>query len=349
MGIPWSTRIRSSVLAVEEKRIEMNFISDLFEAFIPSDQISESDSIPAEDPSPEFGFGPGLGLAEVPSVVGLRVVGIESESDSEEFEVDSGLINNHDNYDNVGFNYHINDSERALNEEYEWEEVNERIQFGGRENLNSVIDGIEEMNLNSTIDRIEEISVSSEISSSEDGTLPLSDDGGRHEEARNLDWAVLFRESHLGRNSEMVNVEAYNNRNVFLNSLDEYLLAMELDMQFVDNETGLKCSPPAAKSVVENLPSVVLSKEVTGANNNEVVCAVCKDEVATGEKVTRMPCSHLYHGDCIFPWLRIRNTCPLCRYELPTDNVGYEKMRSDHRITASFLNALRVRYNELLP
>jgi hypothetical protein len=63
-----------------------------------------------------------------------------------------------------------------------------------------VIDGIEEMNLNSTIDRIEEISVSSKISSSEDDTLPLSDDGGGDEEARNFDWAMLFRESHLGRN-----------------------------------------------------------------------------------------------------------------------------------------------------
>ncbi|CAI9784964.1 unnamed protein product [Fraxinus pennsylvanica] len=123
---------------------------------------------------------------------------------------------------------------------------------------------------------------------------------------------------------------------------------MELDMQFVDNETGLKYSLPAAKSVVENLPSVVLSKEVTGASNNVVVCVACKDEVAIGKKVTRMPCSHLYHGDCIFLWLRIRNTCPICRYELHTDNVGDEKMRSDHRITASFLNVLRVRYNELL-
>lgn len=333
----------------EDDDEQMNFISDLFEACIPSDQISESDSIPAEDPDPEFGIALSLGSAEVPSIVGLRVAGIESESDSEEFDVDSELLNNHDNNDNIGFNYHINESERALNEEYEWEAVNERIQFGGRDNLNSVIDGIEEINLNSTIDRIEEISVSSEISSSEEETIPLSNDGGGDVEARDIDWAELFRESHLGRNSDMTSEEAYNNRNVFLNALDDYLLAMEQDMQFVDYETGLKFIPPAAKSVVENLSSVVLTKEETGANDNVVICAVCNDEVAIGEKVTRLPCTHLYHGDCILPWLRIRNTCPLCRYELPTDNVGYEKMRNNHRITASFLNALRVRYNELLP
>ncbi|KAL2504780.1 Anaphase-promoting complex (APC) [Abeliophyllum distichum] len=335
---------------------QMNFTSNLFRARVHNDQIWESGSLPGEDLGLEFGFCQDLGSVEVPSMVGLRVAGIESDSDSEEFEVDSGFDNDDDNYDNVGFNYHINESERALTEEYEWEEVNERIQFDERENLNSVIDRIEEMNLNSVIDRIEEISVSSEISSSEDDNLRLSDDGGGDDEARNIEWEVLLGRSNLDTNLVMENVGANINRNEILNALDDYLLTMDYDNlfgQFVENENGLKGSPPAAKSVVENLASLVLTKEETGANNNVVVCAVCKDEVAIGEKVTRMPCSHLYHGDCILPWLRIRNTCPVCRYELPTDNADYEKRRSersDHGIAARFVDDLQVRYNfELLP
>ncbi|KAK1285174.1 hypothetical protein QJS10_CPB20g00527 [Acorus calamus] len=50
--------------------------------------------------------------------------------------------------------------------------------------------------------------------------------------------------------------------------------------------------PPASEAVVESLPEV----EVTEV---EMVCAVCLEGMGAGEKARRMPCDHMYHGDCI--------------------------------------------------
>ncbi|KAD0721978.1 hypothetical protein E3N88_43803 [Mikania micrantha] len=40
-----------------------------------------------------------------------------------------------------------------------------------------------------------------------------------------------------------------------------------------------------------------------------------------------LECGHMYHGECIIPWLDSRNTCPVCRFELPTDDPEYEEDR----------------------
>ncbi|KAL8233293.1 hypothetical protein R6Q57_003071 [Mikania cordata] len=86
---------------------------------------------------------------------------------------------------------------------------------------------------------------------------------------------------------------------------------------------GKRGAPPAAKSAVENLHTVDVK------STDMEICAVCKYRVFNieGKIVKQLECGHMYHGECIIPWLNSRNTCPVCRFELPTDDPEYEEDR----------------------
>lgn len=73
----------------------------------------------------------------------------------------------------------------------------------------------------------------------------------------------------------------------------------------------------AAAAVVVALPSV----EVSGAGKE---CVICKEEMKQGRDVCELPCTHLFHWMCILPWLRKTNTCPCCRFRLPSDDISGE-------------------------
>ncbi|XP_047058726.1 probable E3 ubiquitin-protein ligase RHC2A [Lolium rigidum] len=76
-------------------------------------------------------------------------------------------------------------------------------------------------------------------------------------------------------------------------------------------------NPPASKAAVESMPTVVVAARHVGADSHD--CAVCKDAFELGAQAREMPCGHMYHHDCILPWLALRNSCPVCRHELPTE------------------------------
>ncbi|XP_059297646.1 E3 ubiquitin-protein ligase RDUF1 [Lycium ferocissimum] len=80
-------------------------------------------------------------------------------------------------------------------------------------------------------------------------------------------------------------------------------------------------NPPASKSAIESMPTVqIASKHVS----SEAHCAVCKEAFALGSQAREMPCKHIYHSDCILPWLNLRNSCPVCRHELPAEATTTE-------------------------
>ena len=89
--------------------------------------------------------------------------------------------------------------------------------------------------------------------------------------------------------------------------------------------------PPVSKKVVSKLPIFKIEqkhcKKGADGKSEPPVCAICCSNIALGEQCQLIPCGHMYHPKCIKPWFDENNTCPTCRYELPTDDESYEKIR----------------------
>ncbi|EOA24441.1 hypothetical protein CARUB_v10017698mg [Capsella rubella] len=97
-----------------------------------------------------------------------------------------------------------------------------------------------------------------------------------------------------------------------------------------DNSGSSSSSSSSSSSLlkssdIDSIPTVQISSSMLCSTDGSdpdpdsvLLCAVCKDDFVVGESARRLPCSHIYHSDCIVPWLSDHNSCPLCRFELPT-------------------------------
>lgn len=58
-------------------------------------------------------------------------------------------------------------------------------------------------------------------------------------------------------------------------------------------------------------------------------CSICTDDFFKGVRIRSLPCGHLFHPECIDPWLLERAiTCPMCRVDAITRLVMAPKMPS---------------------
>eukprot|EP01012_Entosiphon_sulcatum_P006213 TRINITY_DN12915_c0_g1_i1.p1 TRINITY_DN12915_c0_g1~~TRINITY_DN12915_c0_g1_i1.p1 ORF type:complete len:169 (+),score=8.20 TRINITY_DN12915_c0_g1_i1:37-507(+) len=73
--------------------------------------------------------------------------------------------------------------------------------------------------------------------------------------------------------------------------------------------------PPVTSQVLKQLVDGELCLDVAHLQGSKD-CSICLDEHEVGGRGIVLPCSHVYHKDCLVPWLSQHNTCPMCRLEL---------------------------------
>ena len=132
----------------------------------------------------------------------------------------------------------------------------------------------------------------------------------------------IFEISSSRRNNRIIDFfDSYYITQSYNDNIDNIISLIML------NDTNKYGNPPASKNSVEQLKKYIIDEKKIKEFGFENSCAVCKDEFNIGEECLSMPCNHYFHGNCLLPWLKERNSCPVCRYELPTDDADFEKMK----------------------
>ncbi|PRQ36204.1 putative transcription factor C2H2 family [Rosa chinensis] len=103
------------------------------------------------------------------------------------------------------------------------------------------------------------------------------------------------------------------------------LTSMPQDANFIHvdiydvTEPEPKPKPATRSAMVNELEKVRLDRS----------CSICMDEFDKGVIAIRLPCLHIFHGNCIFRWLETDHKCPLCRNPMPHDDVDQYSYEPD--------------------
>ncbi|RLN11615.1 hypothetical protein C2845_PM09G15000 [Panicum miliaceum] len=94
-----------------------------------------------------------------------------------------------------------------------------------------------------------------------------------------------------------------------------------------ENEEHMGGRDSRRASPTAGLPSFTYDQSVghnvTGGGEEAATCSVCLGAFQVGETVRLLPvCLHLYHVECIDPWLDAHATCPICRSGTDPDTDG---------------------------
>ncbi|GAA0147150.1 hypothetical protein LIER_19546 [Lithospermum erythrorhizon] len=121
---------------------------------------------------------------------------------------------------------------------------------------------------------------------------------------------------------------------------DNFLVNRPYLQRLIHHLSNVEYDPPtitpglarASKNAIASLIMIVVNGDLVEN------CPICKDQFGVGIVANELPCGHLFHNECIVPWLEINNTCPLCRFRLESEEEelgggdglgGSEVMRLD--------------------
>jgi hypothetical protein len=124
-------------------------------------------------------------------------------------------------------------------------------------------------------------------------------------------------------------MNAFDLQEELIDYLEEHAMRSPIIAEILESTdlqiTPPRISPPASRAAISKLPHTrVYPYDKINHKDDNTECNICFERLLDGVALSRMPCGHVYHIECIVPWLSHSCTCPECRYEIETRDPVYE-------------------------
>lgn len=141
----------------------------------------------------------------------------------------------------------------------------------------------------------------------------------------NLDHAIspvfmlYFKDEFKDQYDAIIETTTHRLQNIMTKEISKVCVDLTLRIDHICDGRILVASSedgmvPASKSSIEYLEPMEAHER-----NSKDECVVCLDELGEETQVLSMPCSHMFHAQCITKWLQKSHYCPICRFEMPTE------------------------------
>ncbi|KAI3818920.1 hypothetical protein L1987_12741 [Smallanthus sonchifolius] len=77
-------------------------------------------------------------------------------------------------------------------------------------------------------------------------------------------------------------------------------------------------------------------------DDDDKKCVICLEDFEAREVVMVTPCKHMFHEDCILPWVKSSGKCPVCRFSFceSNDESGASSTNEDNLVDDRLINDL---------
>ena len=109
----------------------------------------------------------------------------------------------------------------------------------------------------------------------------------------------------VGERGHIIDINNYNNNLINENNENN-------NQQLNENEFN---------QIMQSLPSTIVNEKKEGEQKE---CVICLAEFEIGESITTLPCLHVFHTECIKSWIKSKNHCPICKFEITLNSIMRE-------------------------